>query len=121
VLVVEDDAAVRRLVVSVLRANGYDVLATCSGAEAQRLFDENSETVRLLVTDVVMPGMSGAQLAGRLRRSRPDLPVLYISGYTEGVVDDQGPDDAGARLLSKPFGPDDLLAEVRRALNDRGE
>jgi DNA-binding response OmpR family regulator len=47
--------------------------------------------------------------------------VLYISGYTEGVMDDQDPDDGGARLLSKPFGPDDLLAEVRRALEDRGD
>ncbi len=116
VLVAEDDPAVRRLVVSALQSRGYDVLASCSGAEARRLFDVNEAAVRLLITDVVMPGMSGAELARWLRERRADLPVLFISGYTGDVIDDHGLRDAGDRMLTKPFGPDDLASAVAEVL-----
>ncbi len=119
ILVAEDDAAVRRLVVSVLQSQGYDVLAGCSGPEARRLFDDNDGAVDLLVTDVVMPGMSGAQLARHLREVRQGLPVLFISGYTGDVLDDHGLGDGSARLLYKPFTPDELLREVKQILKGR--
>jgi hypothetical protein len=113
VLVVEDEPAVRDLVARVLTADGHRILTAATPHRAEVLFDADPE-IDLLLTDVVMPGISGFELARRLQERRPDLRLLYISGYT-GSGSDAEERPAG-ELLRKPFAPDQLSAAVRRAL-----
>ena len=116
VLLVEDEDALRGLGSVVLESYGYTVLTAANGYEALRLAEGNSGKVDLLLTDVVMPGMSGCELAMALRHRRPDLRVLFLSGYTEEAVTRRGA-VAGATFLSKPFSPDALATKVRQVLN----
>ncbi|MCU0723534.1 MAG: ATP-binding protein, partial [Planctomycetes bacterium] len=116
VLVAEDEELVRSLVVTVLREAGYDVLEAASGEEAERLARSASPPVRLLLTDVVMPGASGRETADRLRKEVPGLKVLFMSGYTGEAATLQGILEDGASLLQKPFRPGELLEQVRGAL-----
>jgi len=117
ILLTEDDDAVRELARDVLEADGYTVLATSRGADALRVAEEPGRVIELLVTDVVMPEMSGAELARRLAAVRPSLPVLFMSGYTDDVVARQGILESGIPLLNKPFYPRDLLQKVREVLD----
>jgi PAS domain S-box-containing protein len=112
VLVVEDDAAVRSLAVRALEQTGLRVLAASRGQEALALAAERRQAVDLVVTDVVMPGIDGTEVARRLRERWPDLPVLYVSGYVPpgGARAGEG---ARERLLPKPFTPAELAAAVR--------
>ncbi|MBL7132623.1 MAG: PAS domain S-box protein [Phycisphaerae bacterium] len=119
ILVVEDNEAVRQLVVRVLRECGYTVLESSRGQEAMPLGRSYQNTIHLLITDVVMPGMNGPELARRLKSHREDMQVLYISGYTGDAIVDRGVVDLAARVLSKPFTPD-LLARTVRDLLDEG-
>lgn len=123
VLLVEDEDSLRRLTSRILAKGGFTVLAAEDIEDALRLAAETPPD--LLLTDVVMPGLSGQELAQRLRAERPALRVLYLSGYTDavlaryGVGADDGPDDAGRpgdRLVSKPFDARGLLEAVRGAL-----
>jgi len=118
VLVVEDDGPVRELVVRVLRRCGYTVLATAGSEEALAAAADTGRQVDLLVTDVIMPGLAGPDLARQLRRQRPGLRTLFISGYTgqRPLVDDVAA--GGASLLAKPFTPAMLANEVRRTLDE---
>jgi CheY-like chemotaxis protein len=113
VLLVEDEAAVRELVERILRKAGFEVTAAPDALVALRVAAE-APPFDLLVSDVVMPGMNGIELARELRAIRPDLRVLLISGYTEEAVGRVGPD--GLVLLSKPFAADELLARIRQIL-----
>jgi two-component system cell cycle sensor histidine kinase/response regulator CckA len=115
ILVVEDDDLVRRLVVRTLEGAGYAVQAGTRANEG--LERARSAVFDLLVTDVVMPGGDGKQLATRLMALFPELRVLYMSGYTDGAIASGGVLDAGVELLSKPFAPADLLARVRKILD----
>jgi two-component system cell cycle sensor histidine kinase/response regulator CckA len=115
VLVVEDDPSVRMLVGRVLRDAGYAVLHAGGPAEAIEL--AAGAPVDLLLTDVVMPGMSGRELVAALRATRRDLPVLYMSGHTGDVVMSDGRGDAAVAFLPKPFDHSELLAAVRTALD----
>jgi PAS domain S-box-containing protein len=117
-LVVEDDAQVRQLVEGILRKDGYDVLVAEGAAEALRRVDEHAGKIHALVTDVVMPGTNGRQLAEQLKARRPDLKVLYMSGYTDNVVVHHGVLDAGVKFLQKPITPSKLSAMVRETLDD---
>jgi DNA-binding NtrC family response regulator len=113
ILLVDDDAQVSGLAQASLAAQGYRVLAARDSDQALRLSDEHPGAIDLLITDQVMPPfMSGQELATCLRLLRPDLKVLYISGYgaTDGVVDEVG--DAFAGFLAKPFSPQDLVDKV---------
>jgi PAS domain S-box-containing protein len=112
ILVVEDDPAVLSIVGRTLRANGYTVLVASSGADALAIYREHEGAMDLLLTDVVMPRMSGKQVAEAL----PGLPVLYMSGYAEPAIAVQGELEAGAVLLRKPFTPAELLGKVRDVL-----
>jgi PAS domain S-box-containing protein len=114
VLVVEDQVVVRALVSQVLRGRGYEVHTACDAAEALRLLAAGLD-VSLVVTDVVMPDMSGRALGRRLRESFPALPVLYTSGHPLSKVVDE--DVPANRFLSKPFSPAELLAKVRQVLD----
>ncbi len=116
VLVVEDQEDVRRLAVSILRKNGYRVLEAGSGAEAVGVAAKYAETIDLLITDLVMPGMTGRELAAKLQASRAAIKVLYMSGYTNDGVAPQSVIDPGMPYLAKPFTPADLASKVREAL-----
>jgi CheY-like chemotaxis protein len=115
ILLAEDDGAVRRLARNVLADQGYMVLDARDGDEALALARRYQNVIHLLVTDVVMPGLSGRDLATRLAGERPGVRVLYTSGYTENVMIRSGFQD-GLMLLPKPFLPADLLRKVREAL-----
>jgi CheY-like chemotaxis protein len=116
ILVVEDEEAVRYLACRVLRENGYRVLEAGDPATALRIAKEQAQPVDLLVSDVVMPGMSGPALAERLIAGWPDLKVLYISGYAEEAIERQGVLPAGGALLEKPFTAEQLADRVCQAL-----
>jgi two-component system cell cycle sensor histidine kinase/response regulator CckA len=116
VLVVEDEEAVRTLVCRVLRAKGYRVLEAASADLALAILGGTTGSIDLLLTDVVMPGMSGPVLAQRLLSRHPSLRVLYISGYAEEAVERQGALPAGGDLLEKPFTADQLARRVRAAM-----
>jgi CheY-like chemotaxis protein len=116
VLVVEDQPEVRRLTLAVLKSQGYRLLEAANGSEALSLCEQYPETVHLLITDVVMPGMTGRELARRLLALRPSLKTLYTSGYTADVIAHEGVLDAGVAYLPKPFSPAQLAAKVRDIL-----
>ena len=113
VLVVEDQDAVRRLASHALRSCGYHVLEAASGDEALRLADAVEGGCQLVVTDVVMPGMSGKTLAEKLHARWPDIKVLFMSGYPNEVILRHGVMDGAVNYLGKPFTPSELAAKVR--------
>jgi PAS domain S-box-containing protein len=115
-LVVEDEEGVRILVRDYLRMNGYTVLEAGHGEEALRIAGEHSGAISLMITDVIMPGMNGRELAERMAILRPGMKVLYISGYAETAVYRKGVLEPGAPFLQKPFGPPDLGRKVRDVL-----
>ena len=117
ILVVEDDESVRVLIVSALRRFGYGVVAAESAEDALRLLPTLPLSVRLLVTDVVMPGMSGRELSERVRDRRPDIGVLFVSGYTDDAVLRRGIAHGDMDILAKPFTPTDLAVRVRDLLS----
>ena len=118
VLVVEDEDAVRRLSERILRTAGYRVLTAANAGEALLLVEKHGSRIDLLLTDVVMPQLSGRELAQRLAQARPDMRVLYMSGYTDGAIVHQGVLDAAVRLISKPFNAADLTRSVREVLDE---
>jgi two-component system cell cycle sensor histidine kinase/response regulator CckA len=118
VMLVEDEEGVRHLARDVLTRYGYRVLEASDGGAALRLAAAHPGPIDLLLTDVVMPGMSGAELAGKFLALRPDVPVLYASGYADEAIVRHGVRDDEVPFLQKPFEPDDLVRRVR-ALVDR--
>jgi len=116
-LVVEDQEALRSIVVRALRAEGYQVLEAATAAHAMELAGSSERVIQLLLTDVVMPLMSGPRLALRLLAARPDLRVLYMSGYPQGTTT-QSVELGDAGVLQKPFTVQALLDAVRRALDE---
>jgi nitrogen-specific signal transduction histidine kinase/CheY-like chemotaxis protein len=116
ILVVEDEDAIRTLTHRILSREGYRVLEAPAPAAALELL-EQAGTVDLLLTDVVMPGMSGKALSDRLRELQPGLRVLFMSGYTDNVMDRYGLDEAGDMLVHKPFNAQQLLCAVQDLLS----
>ena len=117
ILVVEDEDQVRALTSRILAERGYDVLQAANGEAALHECASRFDHIDLMVTDVVMPGMSGAELAERLLAARPDMKVLYMSGYTSDVVLRHGPRDSDVAVLEKPFSAEELLSRVRECLH----
>jgi CheY-like chemotaxis protein len=115
VLVVEDESAVRRFTVEALAELGYRVLEADGAAAALRLLDSHPEIV-LLFTDVVMPDINGAKLADEVRRRRPDLKILFTTGYTRNAIVHNGVLDPGVDMIGKPFTLDALAAKIRSVL-----
>ena len=113
VLVVEDQKDVRLLVTRSLNAYGYRVLATANAEEAIACAQAQDGRIHLLLTDVVMPGMDGKELAARMAKLQPEIRVLYMSGYPESVIAHKGILDTGIDYIQKPFTPDALAAHVR--------
>ena len=119
ILVIENEGAVRKLTTRILSENGYHVLEADSGYRARVLCDHYQGSIDLLLTDVVMPGMSGKQLSEQIVTLRPNLKTLYMSGYSGDVITRQGVEEQGALLVEKPFAPEALLENVRAALGAR--
>ncbi len=119
ILLVEDEDAVRGLTRRCLESSGYTVLQAASAEEALPIAANHSGRLDLLLTDVIMPGASGPELARRLLETRPGTRVLYVSGYTDASMASQGALDDGAFFLQKPFTPESLARKVREVLDAR--
>ncbi|HUE96082.1 MAG TPA: PAS domain S-box protein, partial [Longimicrobiaceae bacterium] len=117
VLLVEDEIAVRTLVRRVLERNGYQVIEAATGTQALALVEAGHLEPDLLLTDVIMPGMSGRELADKLEGRFGKFPVLFMSGYTDDAIVHHGVLDAGVAFLEKPFTPDVLLRKLRELLD----
>jgi CheY-like chemotaxis protein len=117
ILVVEDEEIVRELVCEILRSSGYQVLATDRGSEAERLVRSTKGGIDLLISDVVMPEMNGAEVARRVHELAPRARVLFVSGYSENDMADQGLETLSYQVLQKPFTPSALTAKVREILD----
>jgi two-component system, cell cycle sensor histidine kinase and response regulator CckA len=117
ILVVEDEDPVRELIARILRREGFDVIDVPSGAEGLDICAARTGQINLLLTDVVMPEMSGPQLRDLASPIRPEMRVLFMSGYTDDLIAKRGVLAEGDSLLSKPFHSEQLLAKVREALN----
>jgi two-component system, cell cycle sensor histidine kinase and response regulator CckA len=116
ILVVEDEQGVRDLTAKMLKRLGYTVLIAASGPEAIQKSREHQGEIALLLTDVIMPSMSGTELAEELRRSRPEIKIVYVSGYTENTVWRHGVLDPGVNFLAKPFSREALAKKLRETL-----
>jgi CheY-like chemotaxis protein len=120
VLVVEDEPSVRRLTVDTFREMGYQVLEAGSGKEALPIGEHYDGPIEILVTDIVMPDMNGLELAERVVKARPQIKVLYVSGYAVAALKERGILSEPANLLSKPFSAEALSEAVGRLVAERG-
>jgi PAS domain S-box-containing protein len=117
ILLVEDQDEVRRVALEILARHGYHVLAAQNAGEALLTCERHPRTIHLLLTDVIMPQMSGPELAERLAKVRPEMKVLYMSGYTDRAVIDHGILESGIAYVQKPLVPDALARRVREVLD----
>ncbi|MCK4515584.1 MAG: response regulator [Spirochaetaceae bacterium] len=117
ILLVEDEPSLLELTTMLLESQGYTVLAASTPGEAIRLAGEYTDTIHLLLTDVVMPEMNGRDLAKEMLSVYPELKCLYMSGYTADVIADRGVIDEGISFIQKPFAIQDLTAKLVKALN----
>lgn len=116
ILLVEDDEAVRYLGQTILKRQGYKVLSAKCGADALTILSSYDDPINLLLTDVIMPGMHGKELFTRAAEKRPDLKVIYMSGYTDNVIAHQGVLDENVQFIQKPFTVQSLVTKVREVL-----
>lgn len=116
VLLVEDEEVVRKITQEFLLMSGYHVLEAQHGGEALSISEQYAQPIHLLLTDVMMPEMSGRELANRLKRRRPEMQVLYMSGYTNEAIAHLGVLDNGVAFMQKPFTLDSLLFKMRGVL-----
>jgi two-component system, cell cycle sensor histidine kinase and response regulator CckA len=119
ILLVEDEAALREVTRRILDRNGYQVIAAASGAEALDILAGRLDSIDVLLTDVIMPRMQGKELADRVRILRPAVAVIFMSGYTQGLLGAQGVLEAGVHLIEKPFSEITLIAKLHEFLSDR--
>jgi len=113
ILVVEDEGSLRKLMETILSQLGYKVCIAANGGEALHLIEEKMLEPDLIITDVIMPNMSGRELMDKLRRNRPDLKVLYMSGYTNNAIAHHGVLDPGTPFIQKPFTLRDIDKKIR--------
>jgi two-component system cell cycle sensor histidine kinase/response regulator CckA len=116
ILVVEDEGAVREVAVTALRSYGYAVIEAADADEACRLYSNRAEPIHLLLTDVVMPGMNGVELAQRLRSLDPQLKVVFVSGYADSIILRGGAAADSVNFVQKPYRPVILASKIREVL-----
>ena len=119
ILLVEDEDSLRNLAQGCLQSRGYNILSAPNGEDALKVAEQCPGIIHLLLTDVIMPGLSGRELADELKHSRPDVKVLYMSGYTHDLVTQEGILETGSELLQKPFSINALMNRVRDILDGR--
>lgn len=119
ILLVEDEGELRLLALRALQARGYRVLESAGPEEALRISSQERGPIHLLLTDVVMPGMSGRKVAEQIAPFHPNMKVLYLSGYTDDSVFRNGVLETGTAFLQKPFTPSSLARKVRELLNEQ--
>ncbi|MBL7205117.1 MAG: response regulator [Desulfobacteraceae bacterium] len=117
ILLAEDDDSARKLIRSILQEYGYSILEAQDGKEALRLSEQHEGPIHLLLTDVVMPGMNGRELAERLQPLQPRMKVLYMSGYTDNAIVHNGVLESGMPFIQKPFAPKVLASKCRKVLD----
>lgn len=117
ILVVEDQDALRRVTGKILERGGYKVLEARDGREALQICEQHTDSIHLMITDVVLPEMNGPKVAQRVARLRPTVRTLFVSGHAESEIHRYGVSDSGADLLQKPFDVDALLYKVREMLD----
>lgn len=117
ILLVEDQEEVRKYVATILRSYGYQVLESSGAAEASLIAQEHPHDIHILLTDVIMPGMNGKELADRIRRLRPKLKVIFMSGYPADMIARRGVLEQDVAYLPKPFTPNGLAAKIREVLS----
>jgi two-component system cell cycle sensor histidine kinase/response regulator CckA len=117
VLLVEDEDNIREPAIEILESRGYRVLAAPDAGRALAVAEEHAGPIHILVTDVVMPGLSGSELARLLSPRRPEMRVLYISGYPEDAISHHGVIDPEQNFLQKPFPPGRFLEKIREVLD----
>lgn len=118
VLLVEDEPLVRKLSESALARKGYHIYVAQNAEEALTLFEKHKGRINMLITDVIMPGMNGMQLAERLIETKDDLKVIFMSGYPDDIITKHGKSGESINLLEKPFSPEDLTGMVRSVFDD---
>lgn len=118
ILVVEDEPALREVTRRTLAENGYQVITAASGADALSVLTTRVEHVDLLLTDVIMPNMQGKELAAKVLALHPDTPVVFMSGYTQGLLGTQGVAEPGIHLIEKPFSEASLLTKLHQVLRE---
>ena len=116
-MLVEDEAPVRRIVEEMLTRNGYRVLAAADGLAALEVSRAHDGPIDLVITDVVMPRMNADELVAQLEAEHPGIPILFISGYVDDVINRYGVETWSRRLLGKPFSEAELLDKVREILD----
>lgn len=119
ILLAEDEEILRNLAREVLESYGYKILDAANGGSALLICERHPEPIHLLITDVIMPEMSGRELADRLSNLRPEMKVLYMSGYTDNAIVHHGVLDEGTNFIQKPFTPDALTQKVREVLDEQ--
>ncbi|HTC22582.1 MAG TPA: ATP-binding protein, partial [bacterium] len=119
ILVAEDEDSVRRIVVRAMRNYGYHVLEAGNGIEAIKISWNYKKVIHLLLTDTVMPKMNGMELSDELKRARPEMGILYMSGYPREVLSQQGKIDPSIHLIQKPFSNNELAERVRKILDEK--
>lgn len=119
ILVVEDEAGVLNLTVSTLKRSGYEVLPASSPSEAREIFAGNHQRIDLVLSDVIMPEKNGLTMVREFRETRPDLKIIFMSGYTDDTISPQEMTDERTAFISKPFTPDLLVGRVRDVLEGR--
>jgi PAS domain S-box-containing protein len=119
ILLIEDDPSLRDLVGEILEGAGYTVLVADSGPKALQIAEEFAGAIHLIVTDVIMPGLTGRHTAETIKAARSEVKILFMSGYTSEAIAKHGVLSPGARFLGKPFSTEDLLRKIRDVLDDR--
>ena len=117
-MIVEDDDSLRKLTRTVLKQKGYKILEAKDGEDALRISNEHEGTIDLMITDVVMPGMNGRELAEPLQSLRSEVKVIYMSEYTDNAIVHHGVLAPGLNFLEKPFSPESMAHKVRRVLDN---